>query len=197
MITGSGAARAGAIFLPFACVRWRGLGQGKGARAGVAHWLRCATPGGGAVCHRAGTLPPVRDAGLAGAGHPTCARLASHPWPLASRSGPAARVPFLVGPLRGRPGGACACPAPARRHRCCGVPVDPRAAGLSPAGNGKAYVQKRVRMVGCLLDSVCSPRIVPSDPRETRGILMRWMFVGRGSCTCMSVAHMLEDVFNS
>ncbi len=28
---------------------------------------------------------------------------ASHPWPLASRSGPAARVLFLVRPLRGRP----------------------------------------------------------------------------------------------
>ena len=123
VITGSGAACAGAIFLPSACVRWRGLGQDKGARAGVAHRLRCATPGGGVVCHRAGTLPPVRDAGLAGAGQPTCARLASHPWPLASLSGPAVRVPSLAWPLRGRPGGAFACPAPARRRRWPGEPV--------------------------------------------------------------------------
>ena len=122
VITGSGAARAGAIFLLSACVRWRGLGQDKGARAGVAHWLRCATPGGGVVCHRAGTLPPVRDAGLAGAGHPTCARLASHPWPLASLSVPAARVPSLVWSVRGRPGGAFAC-----RHPRVGTvgPVSP------------------------------------------------------------------------
>lgn len=47
--------------------------------------LRCAAPGGGVVCHRAGALPPVRDAGLAGAGQSTCARLMPRilgPWHL-------------------------------------------------------------------------------------------------------------------
>jgi hypothetical protein len=163
---------------------------------------------------------------------------ASHPWPSASRSGPAARVPFLVRPLRGRPRAGTAgavCPfgsraaavlpcvpacrpsradggdtgfesrsrwylliysmetvflrigrsrrARARLGNLSYAPgrdvgerrdrpawrAEPSAAGLSPAGNGKAYGLWRYRWCWCLLDLVCSPRFVPSDPRDARG----------------------------
>lgn len=71
------------------------------------------------------------------------------------------------------------------------LPVSALRVTARPMGYG------RYRWCWCLLDIVCSPRIVPSDPREARGILVRWMFEGRGSSTCVSVAHMLEDVINS
>ncbi len=139
--TGSGAVRAGAIFLPAACVRWRDLGLDKGARAGVAHRRRCATPGGGVVCYRAGTLPPVRDAGLAGAGQSTCARL----------------VPRILGPWH---------LVPARRRGCglwLGLCAGDRAA-LVLARRPRAGTAGAVRPFGSRVAAVlpCVPACRPS-----------------------------------
>lgn len=55
--------------------------------------------------------------------------------------------------------------------------AEPGAAGLSPAGNGKAYGHWRVRMVGCEGWRASLPRL-PFGQTEARRILSKWIVSG-------------------
>jgi hypothetical protein len=85
------------------------------ARAGVAHRLRCAAPGGGVCPCHAGALPPVREAWAGGCGpddlRPSGTRILGL-WPL----DPSLRRGRRLLSWAWATGQRSACPSPARRN---------------------------------------------------------------------------------